>query len=192
MTPARLALAFCLLAAPAAAGEITLTYPAVERAIWATMLTQQGRYYIEGGPGDTCRYAFVQEPKVSADEGRLVVGFLFSGRAGATVAGRCVGPGDTLRIAASGLPTYEAGEIRLAGLRLTAADSAYFKLVAPLIQSALEKRLSYPLRSDLEHGLAAASAGGPFRLKLSALGVRGLRAETDRLVVSYEASLAIE
>jgi hypothetical protein len=192
MPPARFAFAFCLLAAPGAAGEITLSYPAVERAVWATMLSQQGRYYMEGGPGDTCRYAFVQEPKVSAEAGRLAVSFLFSGRAGATVAGRCVGPGDTLRITASGAPTYEAGEIRLAGLQLTAADSAYFKLVAPVIQAALEKRLSYPLRSDLEHGLAAASAGGPFRLKLSALDVRGLRAETDRLVVSYDASLAIE
>jgi len=192
MSLSRFAFALFTLAGPAAAGEFTLTYPAVERAIWATMLTQQGRYYMEGGPGDTCRYAFVQEPKVSAEAGRLVVSFLFSGRAGAMVAGRCVGPGDTLRIAASGVPTYQAGEIRLADLRLTAADSAYFKLVAPLIQAGLERRLSYPLRSDLERGLAAASTGGPFRLRVSALDVRGLRAEADRLVVSYEASLAIE
>lgn len=95
---------------------------------------------------------------------------------GATVAGRCVGPGDTLRIAASGVPTYEAGEIRLADLKLTSQNSAYFKLVAPLVQSAL----------------ATASAAGPLRLKLSGLDVRSLRADPDRLVLTYDAALAVE
>ena len=92
---AGLILAVLATAPPASAAEITLSHAALERVVWQVLLTEGGRGYFEGGPEETCRYAFVQEPKVTGASGRLRVRFLFSGRAGAEVAGRCVGPGDT-------------------------------------------------------------------------------------------------
>ncbi len=189
-----LALSLAGLAAPAGAVELTLTYGALERVIWARLLTQGGRYYLEGSSTDDCRYALVQEPKVSAQGNRLAVRFVFSGRAAARVAGRCVGPGDTLEVTASGLPRYEAGEIRLADLRLSAPESGYFKLVAPLLQSRLRERLSYPLRAELEQalGAAAVAAGSPLRPRLVSLGVGSILVEAQRLRLSVDLSLAVE
>lgn len=188
------ALALPLPAAPAGAVELSLGYPAIERVIWARLLTQGGRYFLEGRSTDDCRYAFVQEPKVLAQGSRLAVRFVFSGRAGARVAGRCLGPGDTLDVTASGLPRYEDGLIRLADLRLDAPGSAYFKLMAPLLQSRLQERLSYPLRAELEQalGAAAVAAGSPLRPRLVSLAVPGIAVEAQRLRVSVDLSLAVE
>lgn len=188
----RLGLLLASLAAPAGAVELTLGYGALERVIWARLLTQGGRYYLEGSSTDDCRYAFLQEPKVAAEGSRLALRFVFSGRAAARVAGRCVGPGDTLAVTASGLPRYESGEIRLADLRLSAPESGYFKLVAPLLESRLRERLSYPLRAELEQGLVAAAGASPLRPRLSALTVRSVLVEPQQLRLSVELSLAVE
>ena len=118
-----LLLAAVLAAGPAAeAAEVTLSHAALERVIWQVLLTEGGRGYFEGGPEDTCRFAFVQEPKVTAAGGRLRIRFLFSGRAGAEVAGRCVGPGDTFEIFVSGVPALAAGEAQTLRFELPAAD----------------------------------------------------------------------
>ena len=95
------------------AAEITLSHTALERVVWQVLLTEGGRGYFQGGPEDTCLYAFVQEPKATGRDGRLNISFVFSGRAGAEVAGRCVGPGDTFDIVVSGVPALAGGELYL-------------------------------------------------------------------------------
>ena len=187
-----LSLGLLALAWPAGASEIALSYAALERGIWTTFLTEQGRHYFEGGPRDSCRYAFVQDPKVSAEGERLTVSFVFSGRAGTSIAGRCVGPGETMDIVVSGVPTFSAGFLRLAQLRVSAPGSSYFKLVAPLVQAGLERGLAYPLRADVERTLTEASAGSQWRMRLASLDVRSLRLEPGRLVVGYDTSLTVE
>lgn len=190
--PRRLLLGLFALALPVQASEIALSYAAVERGIWATLLTDQGRHYFEGGPRDDCRYAFVQDPKVRAEGERLAVSFVFSGRAGTTIAGRCVGPGETLDIVVSGVPAYANGVLRLADVRVSAPGSSYFRLVAPVIQAGFERGLAYQLRSDVERALAAAAAGSEWQVRLVAFDVRSVRVESGRLVVTYETSVGIE
>ena len=180
------------LTLPAQASEIALSYAAVERGIWETLLTDQGRHYFEGGPRDDCRYAFVQDPKVRAEGERVTVSFVFSGRAGTTIAGRCVGPGETLDIVVSGVPTYANGVLRLADVRVSAPGSGYFRLVAPLVQAGFERGLAYPLRTDVERALAAASAGSQWQVRLAVFDVRGVRVEPGRLVITYETMVGVE
>jgi hypothetical protein len=171
------------------AGELSVSHAALERFLVSSLLTQSGRLYLEGGPEDTCRYAFVQEPKVSGGAGRLSIRFVFSGRAGASVAGRCVGPGDTLDLTASGVPAYAGGELWLSGLRLEARDSSYFRAIAGLLQSQLERRLRVPVRARLEEALTAVSAATAVRLSIGALEIPEIAVDERGLRLTFEERL---
>jgi len=176
--------------APARAADVTLSHAAIERLVWRELLTDAGRAYFEGGPQETCRYAFVQEPKVSGAEGRLRVRFLFSGRAGASVAGRCVGPGDTFDIVVSGVPALSGGVVSLAELRVEAPQTAYFRLVSGLVERQLRERLRYPLKANLDDAAATLSAAGGLSLWLDRLELRQVRVDEQAVHLSLEIGLS--
>ncbi len=187
-----LALALAQAATPAAAAQLRLTYPALERLLVLQVLTDGGRLYLEGGPGEECRYAFIQEPHVSAFGSRLRIELLFSGRAGASVAGRCVGPGDTLRLDIQGVPVYADGVLRLDGLHVEAPESAYFKLVSGLVSRWLQERLRYPLRAAVEETLRGLSSLGAVRLQLGDLRVGSVVVGPDGLLLDVDFDVAAD
>jgi hypothetical protein len=85
------------------------------------------------------------------------------------VAGKCVGPGDNFDLVISGVPEFEQGELFLSDLTVEAPETAYFKIVRPLIEKDLEENLRYPLRERLDYAAAWASsqsAAGPLALGL--------------------------
>jgi len=195
-TRRKLMVAGVLLAAfatapPATAAEITLSHAALERVVWQVLLTEGGRGYLEGGPNDSCRYAFVQEPKVTGVGGRLRIRFLFSGRAGAQVGGRCVGPGDTFDLVVSGVPALARGELYLEDLRVEAPDTAYFRLVRSLVESQLGQRLRYPLKQDLDALAAARGAPAGFAISLQRLEMSRAQVDDEALRVSLDLGLDI-
>jgi len=173
----------------APAADVTLAHSAVERLIWRVLLTEDGRGYLEGAPGDTCRYAFVQEPRVSGSNGRLRVRFLFAGRAGAQVGERCVGPGDTFDIVVSGIPALTGGVLHLEGLRVEAPDTANFRLVRGLVESELNARMRYPLRDDLNRIAATVGAPAGFTVSLDALELGQVQIDEKTLRLSLDLDL---
>ncbi len=185
-------LAAVTAAAPAAqAAEITLTHSALERVVWQVLLTEGGRGYFEGGPDDTCRYAFVQEPKVTGANGRLRIRFLFAGRAGAEVGGRCVGPGDTFDLVVSGVPAFAGGELYLEDLRVEAPDTAYFRLVSGLVENQLRQRLRYPLKQDLDRVAATVGAPAGYAMSVERLEMSRVQVDEDAFRVSLEIGLSV-
>lgn len=79
-----------VVAPPAAVGaELMISYPAIERALGEHVFDQEGgRRYLTGSPETPCFYAFLENPKVSAETGRLKVEAHFSGRSEAPAACR--------------------------------------------------------------------------------------------------------
>ncbi len=191
LTAAGLLLAVLATAPPAPAAEITLSHAALERVVWQVLLTEGGRGYLEGGPNDTCRYAFVQEPKVTGASSRLRVRFLFSGRAGTQVGGRCVGPGDTFDIVVSGVPALARGELYLDDLTVEAPDTAYFRVVRSLVESQLRQRLRYPLKQDLDSIAATLAAPAGFAMSLQRLDMSRVQIDDTALRVSLDVGLDI-
>jgi hypothetical protein len=175
----------------ARAADVTISYAALERVVWQVLLTEGGRGYFDGGPDDTCRYAFVQEPKVSGADGRLRIRFLFSGRAGAQVGGRCVGPGDTFDLVVSGVPALSGGELVFEDLKVEAPDTVYFRLVSGLVESQLRQRLRYPLKQDLDRVAATRAAPAGFAMSVDDLEMSGVRIDADALRFSLDLGLSI-
>ncbi len=92
---ALLILVLTILNATVARGsELLVSYEALERNIVVQRMTQNGRYYMQGDPSTPCAYAFVQDPRVDAYEGRLRIHLLLSGSAATSIRGQCIGAGD--------------------------------------------------------------------------------------------------
>lgn len=195
-TRRKLVVAGVLLAAlatapPATAAEITLSHVALERVVWQVLLTDGGRGYFEGTSENDCRYAFVQEPKVSGANGRLQVRFLFSGRAGTTVGGRCVGPGDTFDLVVSGVPALAEGELYFDDLRVEAPDTAYFRLVRNLVEAQLRERLRYPLKQNLDWLAATVAAPAGHTMSVERLEMSGVQVDADALRVTLDLGIGV-
>jgi hypothetical protein len=173
------------------AAEITMSHAALERLVWKVLLTEGGRGYLEGGPDDTCRYAFVQEPKVSAAHGRLQIRLVFSGRAGAQIGERCVGPGDTFDLVVSGVPALARGELYLEDLRVEAPDTAYFRLVSGLVETQLRERLRYPLKEDLDHAVAQLGVPAGFPMSVESLEMRRVEIDTEAVHMLLDFRLTV-
>ncbi len=188
----RLSLALTIALAvpsPVRAIEIRVGLPAIERLVTAALLKDGGRLYIEGRSAEACRYAFVQEPKLSVDAARLVAHFVFAGKAGVSVAGRCVGPSDTTTLRVSGVPSFAAGDLYLADIELDAPNSAYYKAVGGLLQGQLEKRLRLPLRAMIERSLGEAGASG-LTFGLQAFEVREIVVEPQAVRIHLNGALS--
>ena len=190
----RLALALNVVlaaAGPAGAIEIRVGLPAIERLVTAALLKDGGRLYLEGRSAEACRYAFIQEPKLSVDAKQLVAHFVFAGKAGVSVGGRCVGPSDTTTLRVSGVPSFAGGDLYLADLKLDAPSSAYYKAVGGLLQGQLEKRLRLPLRAMLERSLAETGASG-LTFGLRAFEVREIVVEPQGVRINLNGALSAQ
>ena len=178
--------------APAESASFEVSYKSLERFIVQSVMTEGGRHYIEGGPSDDCLYAFVQEPRVAAVGGRLQITVLFAGRAGAVVAGKCVGPGDNFDLVVSGVPEYDRGELFLSDLKVEAPDTAYFKIVRPLVENDLRKNLRYPLRERLDYAAAwVSSSSVAGALSLGSFSIDSIIAGQDDVRIDFELGLSL-
>jgi hypothetical protein len=174
------------------AASFEVSYKSIESMVVARVMTDGGRHYIEGTPSDDCRYAFVQEPRVASHGGRLQITVLFAGRAGAMVAGKCVGPGDNFDLVVSGVPKYENGELFLSELMVEAPDTAYFKIVRPLVEKDLKESLRYPLREQLDYSAAwVSSSSVAGAVKLGKFRIDSIHPGRDTLRVDFDFGLSM-
>lgn len=175
------------------AATVEVNYTSLERMIVAVVMTEGGRHYFEGDPSSTCLYSFIQEPRVDAVDGRLRITVLYAGRAGKEVAGRCVGPGDNFDLEISGIPTYEQGEFFLADLEVEAPDTAYFKIVAPLVEKRLREDMRYPLKARLDYAagwISSQTSSGSLSMDL--LQVNEISVGTESVTIGFDFGISIK
>jgi len=166
-------LLLALLAAPAGAATLEVEHAALARLLATHAMTDGGRLYLDGDPDSACRYAFVQEPRVDAEAGRLRITFLFSCRQAVGLKGRCVGPGGTFDLRLSGVPRYAGGFVSLDEPRLEALGPGhdFFAVVAPLLERGLEERMRLPAATVLGYAAAAISSAWGVQLGFDELTV---------------------
>ena len=171
--------------------ELLVSYGALERNISVQLMTENGRYYMQGDPSTPCAYAFVQDPRVDAYEGRLRIRLLFSGSAAASIRGRCVGAGDNFDLTITGAPAYSNGELYLDQMSIQ-ATVAYFKVVSALVEDRLRRDLRIALRQDLESAATWMSTRGRGSVLLTGLDVHQIAVEQDALRFTYDITTSIQ
>jgi len=181
---------FALGASLAESATIELAYASLERILVRNVMTEGGRYYLQGDLSTPCQYAFIQEPRVGASAGRLQITVLFSGKAAADLDGRCVGAGDNFDVQVSGAPRFANGEIYLDGLEVQ-ASSTYFNVVAALLRKSLEEKFRFSVAQAVEYVASQSAASGIGRLSVEGARVDDIQVgETAlKMTVDFAASL---
>ena len=184
-------LAIILLSAQTAtAGKLDVAYSSMERIIVTTFLTEGGRRYLQGGPDDDCAYAFIQQPRVSAVGGRLQMTFLFAGRAGKEIAGKCVGAGDNFDITVSGVPRYEDGEFLLDEPRFE-SEHTMFDVFSLLIESQLAPLLRIRARPHVESYVYELTSRGAGVVQLESLEITSIELGPTSAAIGADFSISV-
>lgn len=177
--------------AGAHAAEIRVGYPAVEALVRKALFVQENRYYLEGDPSQHCRFVFLESPRVAAEGGRLTLRMHLSARAGVELRGRCMGPGDSMDVVVSGVPTVAGGEVFLSDLTVEAPGKAYLGQLTAFVEQDLTQRLRLSFRPEVEAALAQASTVLISKLALEQLTIRSATADAQGLRLNFDFSLVL-
>lgn len=175
----------------ALAGKLDVAYASVERIIVRTFLTEGGRRYLQGSPDETCAYAFIQEPRVSAAGERLRLRFLFAGRAGKQVGGRCVGPGDNFDIVVSGIPRFADGDMFLDEVQFE-SDHKLFDVFSRLIETQLAPLMRIRAQTHVESHVGELTSRGAGTVRLDGMTIESIELGTSSAVIEADFLVSVE
>src|ERR1700753_1782144 len=86
--------------------EIKVSAKALERTLQKQLFTDDGRYFIKGKATDAC-FVYVEDPKVSFADDRVVVHVKTKVRLGTSMRGACLGVGMSPEADVSVVPNAE-------------------------------------------------------------------------------------
>ena len=186
-----LGLAVCL-ALPALAAELELRYSALERLIADQMFTQEGKRYVRGNPQAKCQFAYLESPRLGADQLRLRVDARFSGRSALDVFGKCVGLGDSFDLTLTALPVAKAGAIALQDVKVASArDSYYIRRVRAALEQSFQKDFKIEVQ-DQARKLLEQPARTSYPAELSDFQLQTVRVIKDALVLVVDFRLVVK
>jgi len=186
-------LAAIALAAPLGAEvELSIHFTALKRLLAEQVFTQDGRRYVRGTKDNRCNFAYLENPDVGADNGRLRMTARFSGRTALDVFGRCVGLGDAFEVNITATPQYRDGFI---GLKDVAAsgngrDGFYIRRVCASLKRSLERDFRYPAAEEARR-VVEESSRPAYRRDLGRFNVTAIRVAPDALVLTLDFALSV-
>lgn len=182
-----------LLALPAAGAELRIFFPALERLLAQEVFTQDGRRYVRGSPKQKCDFAYLENPRISGKDGRLVIRALFSGRSALGVMGRCVGLGDAFDLTLSGTPVFDHGALTFKDITVTTnKDSYYIRRVKKAMQQSLDRQIRYDVSAAAQRMLVIPKGTGSYSTELKDFQVPGVRVENDAVVLEIQFVLNVK
>jgi len=189
-------LVFLVFLAPAFGAELELRYAALERILGDQLFTQDGRHYVRGSQTTKCQYAYLESPRVGAENGLLRVAARFSGRSALDVFGRCMGLGDSFDLTLTAAPVVRNGALAFSGVNIiTNRDSYYIRRVREALARSFNKDVKLEVRDQAKRLLEQAKAQGvakaPYQEELADFNLSGVRVTPDSLVLVVEFRLVI-
>jgi hypothetical protein len=182
------------MASSAAAVELAIQFPALERILGQQMFTEEGKRYVRGSKATPCHFAYLEQPKISAESDRLHVQAHFSGKSAADLFGHCIGLGDAFDLAITAVPYYHDGLIGFRDVRVKslARDGFYIRRVCGAMAQSLSRDFQYRLFDDARRILEEKRPNAPFSQQVRAFQVPRIRVTGDALIVTLEFDLLVK
>ncbi len=173
--------------------DLAIEYPALERILAQQMFTHDGRKYVRGAPASRCNYAYLEHPKIGAEDGRLRVLARFSGRTAMNLFSQCIGVGDDFDLLLLATPVYVDGKIAFQDVRVESPgrDGFYIRRVKAALQQTLSKDFRYAVLEDARRVLEEKRPGAPFTQQMRDFRVSSLRVTPTALVLSLDLTLVV-
>jgi hypothetical protein len=181
------------LAAPVQAQvELSIGFTALERMLAQEVFTQDGRRYLRGAKDNRCNFAYLENPGVGADNGRLRMTARFTGRTALDVFGKCVGLGDAFGVTITAVPQYRDGFVGLREVAVAAhgRETFYSRRVAAALRRSLERDFRYPVAEEVRRMVEGSSSPAYCR-QLGRFNVTAIRVAPDALVLTLDLALSV-
>jgi hypothetical protein len=177
-----------LIASYARAVELQIAFQALERMLAEQVFTEEGRRYVKGDRANRCNFAYLEDPKIDADGGRLRIRAKFTGRSSLNVLGQCVGLGDAFPVTVTARPVYKDGNLRLTDVSATGDRSGfYIRRVCAALSSSLGSDFKYPLEAEAKRLLEEGGKRDVRDFKVPSVWVSG-----DALVLAVDFSIRVK
>lgn len=188
-------IAVFLLAAGPAPGATLLQvhFSALERALSSQMFTSEGRMFLKGTHKSKCAFAYLQDPKLSGEEGRLLIHARFSGKSARSFFGKCIGWGDSFDVTISGSPHFQDGVVMLREVHVDSngRDSMYVRGVRKALAESLARDFKYRLADDAKRMVDEFKAG-PFAPQVLNFHIAGVAVTPAAVVLTVDFQMAVK
>jgi hypothetical protein len=177
---------------PCLAADIELRFDTLERIIADQVFTQDGRKYVHGTPATKCQFAYLEKPRIGAENGLLRVGARFSGRTAFDVFGGCIGLGDSFDLTIVAAPTVRSGAIGFKDVNVTTTkDSYYIRRVRTALTQAFGKDVKIDVKDQARKILEQTREGASYKAELASFDLTEVRVKPDALVLVVEFRLVV-
>lgn len=177
----------CTLCVPAFAVDLEIRFGVLERLAGEQLFTAEGRRYVQGSKDQKCRYAFLENPKLSASGDRLQLKVNFTGKTALGVFGRCVGLGDAFELTVTAKPVARNGTISFEQFVVsTPRDSLYIRRVRAALVETLNKNFRLDIMEQARKMIEAPQQVGKFQQEIKDLKLSSVRVSADSLVLAVD------
>lgn len=190
----RMAFLLSAMAALAPASvQLEIQYPVIERFLAKQLFTHDGRQYVKGSKENRCNYAYLENPRISASGGRLIIKARFSGRSSVDLLGACVGMEDSFDLTLRATPAYRDGFLILGDVEAVtdATHTLYVNRVLRALAEGLPKQFQYPLREESRKMLEQ-TRDPMYRQQMLAFHVVSAQAANHALVLILDFRLEVK
>jgi hypothetical protein len=185
-----------MLAALAHVGavDLNLQFGALERMLAGQVFTQDGRRYVHGDKSAKCSFAYLEQPRVAGDPGRLRIRARFTGRSAVNMFGQCVGLGDAFDLTIAAVPRYKNGAIGLTDVTVSSDSRTgfYIRMVCAAMAASLARDFRYPVADEARRILEAPAGFPGYARELHGFRVSAIRVTGDGLILSLDFELAVK
>jgi|SRR6185312_4278966 len=182
-----------LAPASAHAVELKISAQALEHTLNQQLFSgAQGRYYIRGDDHSAC-YVYVDQPKVSFVQDRIVVHVHTHSKLGTSVRGACLGLGLSPEADVSILPDAQNENIGFRDAKvehLSESKELNFFLV-PFLSRKLPQKMTVNIADILRKVLAGSATTTGYDMKLDELHIHSMQVIGDSLVVDFDGKLTV-
>ena len=181
-----------LATVPCLAAEIELRFDALERIISEQVFTQDGRKYVRGTPATKCQFAYLEKPRIGADNGLLRVSARFSGRTALDLFGGCIGLGDSFDLSIAATPVVRNGAMGFKDVKVsTTKDSYYIRRVRTALTQSFSKDVKIEVKDQARKILEQTREGATYKAEMASFDLTEVRVKPDALVLVVEFRLVV-
>jgi hypothetical protein len=183
-----------LLTPAARAAELHLQFSALERILAQQVFTQEGRRYLCGNPTEKCNFAYLESPRIDAQQGKLRIRARFSGRSSLNMLGQCVGLGDAFSVVITARPVYQDGAIRLRDVAVASDGKSgfYIRRVCSALSTSLDHDFRYPIESGARRLLEHPGASSGYPREMRRFDIPEIRTSESPLILVIDFELTVK
>ena len=174
--------------------ELKISSQALERTLTKQLFTAEGgRYYIRGKADSPC-FVYVEDPKVSFKDDRIVIHVKTHAKLGTSLHGSCLGVSLNTEADVSVVPEAQGESIGFRDPRVENLSESkelnYFLI--PFLSKKLPQQMTVNAADQLRQVISTSTQTTGYALTLDDMKIHSMQVSGEDLVVDFDGSLSVQ